>query len=126
MAATMMKSTISMLRVKNARESEKFYCEKLGFKTSWELDPGDGFPVFLEIVRDQVAFHLSEHDGDGPLGVQTYVNVENAQKLYDEFVSHGVELHGPPEEAEWGELTFSLEDLDGNILRIGSPISQKQ
>ena len=117
----MFESTISMLRVTDARASEKFYCQKLGFQKSWEYDPGDGEPVFIEITRDKVSLHLSEHEGDGPLGVQLYVNVANAGALYDELTQNGVSIGDPPYDAEWGHTVFELQDLDGNTLRIGSP-----
>ena len=118
----MLRSTISMLRVLDARKSEVFFCTQLGFKKSWEYDPGNGEPVFLEVIRDNVAFHLSEHEGDGPLGVQVYVNVENSKALYDESVSGGAPVVGPPYESEWEHLVFTVEDLDVNPLRIGSPL----
>ena len=110
-----------MLRVKDARASEALYCGKMGFRKTWEDDPGDGHPVFIEVTRDQVSFHLSEHKGDGPEGIQIYVCVENAQKLYDEFVANGLDLPDPPNEAPWGETVFECQDLDGNTLRFGSP-----
>lgn len=112
-----------MLRVTDARASEKFYCQKLGFKKSWEFDPGEGEPVFIEVTRDKVSLHLSEHAGDGPLGVQIYINVANAGLLYDELSSNGVSIDDPPYDAEWGHTVFELQDLDGNTLRIGSPTS---
>ena len=118
----MLLRTISMLRVADARASEAFFRGKLGFETSWEYDPGDGYPVFVEVTRDWVSFHLSEHDGDGPPGIQVYVGVRDAKALYDEFLAKGVEIAEPPSEAPWGEVVFVIQDLDGNTLRFGSPI----
>ena len=118
----MLQSTISMLRTKDARRSEAFYCGLLGFEKSWEYDPGAGYPIFLEVSRDQVAFHLSEHEGDGPLEVQVYINVEDAEALHQELVSRGTPVKDALHEAEWGHLVFSVEDPDGNTLRFGSPL----
>lgn len=118
----MLRRTISMLRVQNARASEAFFCDKLGFRTTWAHDPGDGFPVFLEVTRDNVSFHLSEHEGDGPASIQVYVGVDDAEALYAEFEGKGIETLSPLEHAEWGEMVFTLEDLDGNTLRFGSPV----
>ena len=94
----MFQRTISMLRVKDARASEAFYRDKLGFKNSWEHDPGDGFPVFIEVSRDAVSFHLSEHEGDGPERIQVYVNVKDAQALYADLISKDVKIENPPED----------------------------
>ena len=41
----MLRSTISMLRVADARASEKLFCGTLGFEKSWEHHPGNGSPV---------------------------------------------------------------------------------
>jgi uncharacterized glyoxalase superfamily protein PhnB len=113
--------TISMLRVAGAKASQKMYCEQLGFATSWIDDVGDGSPVFVEVTRDAVAFHLSEHVGDGPLAVQLYVNVADAFALYAEFCERGVDIAALPEQAPWGHTVFEVVDLDGNTLRFGSP-----
>ena len=118
-----LRSTIPTFRVRDARAAEAFYSEKLGFRTTWAHDPGDGYPVFLEIMRDNVALHLSEHQGDGPEGVSIYVNVADARALSDEFLASGATLAEPLSEAEWGEMVFSLTDPDGNTLRFGSPVS---
>ena len=118
----MLNRTISMLRVTDARASEELFCNKLGFQKTWEHDPGEGYPVFLEVTRDNVSFHLSEHEGDGPFAIQVYIGVSDAKTLYDEFTAKGVPIGSEPSEAEWGEVVFELKDLDGNTLRFGSPI----
>lgn len=118
-----LRSSIPTFRVKDARAAEAFYREKLGFSTSWAHDPGNEYPVFLEMVRDNVALHLSEHDGDGPVGVSIYVNVTDALALHDAFLAAGAEVAEPPQNSGWGEVVFSLPDLDGDTLRFGSPIS---
>ncbi len=118
----MLESTISTLRVADARASEKLYCGRLGFEKAWEDDPGDGHPVFVEVTRDKVCFHLSEHDGDGPAGIRIYVNVADAQALYDEFRSRDVQINNPPQEMPWGHMVFEFKDPDGNTLNFGSPV----
>lgn len=115
--------TIPTFRVKDTAAAEVFYRDKLGFTTSWEHDPGDGHPVFLEMVRDNIALHLSEHEGDGPEEVSIHINVTDARALFREFLSAGAEIPDPPQDAEWDEVVFSLNDLDGNTLRFGSPTS---
>ena len=120
----MLQSTISMLRVANARLSEKLFRDVFGFETTWEHDPGDGQPVFIEVVRDAVAIHLSEHEGDGPIGIQVYVNVSDAKALHDEFDSRGANITQPLQDSPWGHLIFEVNNLDGNTLRFGSPITE--
>ena len=117
----MLESTISTFRVKDASASEAFYRDLLGFTKTWEDNPGDGSPVFIEVKRDAVAIHLSEHAGDGPECVSIYVNVTDAAALHREFESKQAPIASPPESMPWGETVFVVEDPDGNILRFGSP-----
>ena len=110
---------IPTFRVSDARAAERFYCEILGFRTSWEHDPGDGYPVFIEVARDSVAIHLSEHDGDGPEGVSIYVNVADARALHAEVTGKGASASAP-EAMPWGDVVFEVTDPDGNVMRFGS------
>ncbi|MGI9391050.1 MAG: bleomycin resistance protein [Boseongicola sp.] len=107
-------------RVKNARKAEAFYRDTLGFKTSWEDDPGDGHPIFVEMSRGDVSIHLSEHEGDGPEGVSVYVDVDDARGLHGEVTSNGGKADAP-ESMPWGHVVFVVTDPDGNVMRFGSP-----
>ncbi len=107
-------------RVKDARASEAFYRDILGFKTSWEDDPGDGHPIFIEMSRGDVSIHLSEHEGDGPEGVSVYVDVDDARALHAEVTGKSAETD-PPEPMPWGHVVFTVTDPDGNVMRFGSP-----
>ena len=118
----MFESTISLLRVSDARTSEAFYCDTLGFRKSWEIDLGEGEPVFIEVTRDRVSLHLSEYEGDGPLGIQLYVNVSDAEELHETLVDHDALIVEPLHHAEWGHMVFAIQDPDGNLLRFGSPV----
>ena len=117
----MLRSTISTFRVGDARSSESYYRDQLGFATTWQHDPGEGFPVFVEVSRDQVAIHLSEHEGDGAFGAQLYVKVDDAKALHEELAGRGAKIIEPLQDSEWGHMIFVVEDLDGNVLRFGSP-----
>jgi len=113
-------ASISTLRVQDAEASRQFFAQ-LGFQTVWEHREAEGFPLFLEIRRDAVSLFLSEHKGDGPLGVYMYVVVDDAQSLFDEFRQTTA---GPtqPTVQPWGHLVFSIDDLDGNHLSFGSSV----
>lgn len=53
--------TLSITDYERARD---FYVERLGFAIDWEWRHEPGFPVFLQVSRDGLAFYLSEHSGD--------------------------------------------------------------
>ena len=58
--------------------SKQFYVDGLGFQVDWEHRFEPGFPVFAQVSRDGLAFFLTEHTGDCPVGglIHLYVAVE--------------------------------------------------
>ena len=56
---------VPVLRVRDARASERFYCEILGFTKDWEHRFADDFPLYISVSRDALVLHLSEHEGGG-------------------------------------------------------------
>lgn len=58
-----------------------------------------------------------------------HLSVDDAAALHAEFAGLGLpgegipRLHGDPERTDSGLLEFALVDIDGNLLRIGSPLS---
>jgi hypothetical protein len=59
-----------------------------------------------------------------------YLYVEDADELYSEYAARGLpgegipRLHGPPEDSDYGMREFAVVDPDGNLLRIGSRLTQ--
>jgi hypothetical protein len=91
--------------------------EALGFRTRAY---GDGIYGFA--TRDGIELHL----GSLPVGHEwtratAYLYVDDADGLADEWRAAGAEVHGP-EDTEWGQHEGALVDLDGNVIRFGSPI----
>ena len=94
------------------------YYETLGFRTRSYDDGIYGFAV-----RDGIQFHLRSL----PLGHEwtrttAYLYVDDADALAAEWRAAGAEVHGP-EDTEWGQHEGALVDLDGNVIRFGSPLA---
>lgn len=93
------------------------YYETLGFRTRSYEDGIYGFAA-----RDGIEFHL----GSLPVGHEwtrttAYLYVDDADRLAEEWRAAGAEVHGP-EDTAWGQHEGALVDLDGNIIRFGSPL----
>jgi uncharacterized glyoxalase superfamily protein PhnB len=91
--------------------------ERLGFATRAYDGAEYGFAT-----RDGVELHL----GGVPQGSEwtrttAYLYVEDADYLAAEWHAAGAEVHGP-EDTEWGQHEGALVDLDGNVIRFGSPM----
>lgn len=73
--------------------------------------------------RNEVTIHLAgsgvdpERVGRGSV----YMHVDDADALADEWRSAGIAFV-EPQDFEWGKREGSHKDLDGNLIRFGSPL----
>lgn len=102
-----------------------FY-QRLGFDETG-LWPGE----YLIARRGEVWLHFFSSPQLDPWSsiAGCYVYVADADALYAEYETldlppKGIpRLHGAPEDTDYGLREFALVDLDGNLLRIGSPLA---
>lgn len=102
-----------ILRVENMEASVRFYVDLLGFRNApW------GTNDFTHVSRDQAGIYLCrQSQGLGKAWV--WVGVEDAEKLHEEYKARGVKIRMTPTKFPWA-LEMQVEDLDGNVLRLGS------
>jgi hypothetical protein len=48
-----------------------------------------------------------------------WIGVQDVRALHSQYVHSGAKIRNPPNNFEWA-LEMQIEDLDGNVLRIGS------
>ncbi|HZQ25505.1 MAG TPA: glyoxalase superfamily protein [Terriglobales bacterium] len=102
-----------ILRVEDMRVALAFYVDALGFKNvSWGSDE------FTSVSRDGAALYLCRQ-GQGRGGAWVWIGVDNVEKLHQELQAKGVEIRLAPTNFPWA-LEMQVEDLDGNVLRLGS------
>ena len=56
---------VPIFRIFSIDKAREFYLDFLGFKIDWEHRFEPDFPVYMQVSRDGLAIHLSEHHGDG-------------------------------------------------------------
>src|SRR5262249_43861843 len=90
------------------------YYERLGFAVRKYEGGGYGFAN-----RDAVELHL----GFAAEWARSsaYMWVDDSDALAAEWRAAGAEVHGP-EDTAWGQHEGALVDLDGNVIRFGTPI----
>jgi catechol 2,3-dioxygenase-like lactoylglutathione lyase family enzyme len=106
------------LRITNYATSKKFYVEGLGFQVDWEHRFEPHFPVFMQVSRDGLAFFLTEHSGDCPVGGLIHLYVPDVDSWFVEFQARGVPVQEPPNECLQGLRSMTVLDPDGNKLHI--------
>ena len=111
-AAQTFEGVTPILRVNDVQASVDYYVRCLGFKIDWR------FPAFASISRGKCCLFLSEGD-QGHTGTWVWVGVEDAESLEAEYRASGAKIRHRPTNYEWA-LEMQVEDLDVNILRMGS------
>ena len=118
--ATQFEGVTPILRVQSLAASVEYYVQVLGFKVDW--GGSEGF--FASVSRDRCHIFLSEGDQGNP-GSWVWIGVQDATALFEEYRASGAKLRHPPTNYEWA-LEFQVEDLDGNVLRMGSEPKKNQ
>jgi catechol 2,3-dioxygenase-like lactoylglutathione lyase family enzyme len=101
-----------ILRVHSVSASLDYYVHKLGFKLDWQA------PFFVSVSRGGCHIFLSEGDQGNP-GSWVWIGVEDADALFNEYRANGAKVRHPPTNYAWA-YEMQVEDVDGNILRLGS------
>src|SRR5919106_5544505 len=106
------------LRITDYARSKQFYVDGLGFHIDWEHRFEPGFPVFMELSRDGLAFFLTDHTGDCPVGGLIHLYVPDVDAWFDELRLKGVRVQEAPNENLQGLRSMTILDPDGNNLHI--------
>ena len=107
-----------IFRVRSVAASIDYYVRVLGFKLNW----GDG--GFACVSRGRFHLFLSEGDQGNP-GSWAWVGVSDAEALCNEYRASGAKIRHPPTNYRWA-YEMQVEDLDGNVLRLGSEPKEGQ
>jgi len=101
-----------IFRVAWLAASLEYYVTVLGFKIDWE-ESG-----IAAVSRDRCCLFLCQGDQGHP-GAWTWVGVADAEAVFEELRARGARVRHPPTNYSWA-LELQVEDLDGNVLRLGS------
>jgi uncharacterized glyoxalase superfamily protein PhnB len=119
-----LEGTRLILAVRNLRTATDFYLNALGF----QRDFGDESDGWSWLSRDNCHVGLGEcadampADELGDHSYVAYVNGDDIDGLYGEFVSRGVRIRIPPETKPWGMREFALQTPDGHRMTFGSTV----
>ncbi len=106
--------TIPIFRIFDEAKAKEFYIEWLGFKIDWEHRFGDNFPLYIQVSRDGLTLHLSEHHGDCSPGSKVYVVTEDTKSFYAEIAAKDYRYNKPGYNSE--DKSFEVIDPFGNKL----------
>lgn len=106
-------SPVPVFRVKDVSASIAYYVDSLGFKLLWRANDGFGC-----VARGECSIFLTDDNQSQPR-MWIWIGVPDVRTLHSQFVTSGAKIRNPPNNFLWA-LEMQVEDLDGNVLRIGS------
>jgi predicted lactoylglutathione lyase len=110
---TKFENAAPILRVKDMKQSVRYYIEALGFHNAdWGTDD------FTCVNRDRAGIYLCR-GSQGCAGTWAWIGVEDVQALYEEYQKSAARIRQAPRNYPWA-LEMHLEDPDGHVLRFGS------
>ena len=105
-----------ILRVADLASSVDYYTRVLGFTLNWCNEDGN---AFASLKRGRCDLFLTVGD-QGHVGHWVWIAVADADAVCDEVRARGAKVRHPPTNYPWGSREVHIEDLDGNVLRLGS------
>lgn len=115
--------TIPILRIFDVSKAKDFYVGFLGFALDWEHHFEEGMPAYLQVSRDGLTLHLSEHHGDCCPGSTTFVWMTGIDAFHAEITSKGYKYLRPGiEKTFYGAKCVETIDPFGNRIRFNERI----
>jgi catechol 2,3-dioxygenase-like lactoylglutathione lyase family enzyme len=106
-------SPVPVFRVKNVDASVAYYKDALGFEVRWRANDG-----FVCVAREECSVFLTDDNQSQPR-MWIWIGVQDVRALHETYLRSGARVRNPPNNFKWA-LEMHVEDLDGNVLRIGS------
>jgi hypothetical protein len=110
---------IPIFRIFSEEKAKQFYVDYLGCHVDWEHRFENGLPLYMQISRNGLILHLSEHHGDAVPGAGVYIEMAGLDELFNELESKKY-LYQRPEihPTDWGTRIMTITDPFGNRLRF--------
>lgn len=88
-------AVIPIFRMFDYQKAVEFYVDWLGFKIEWEHKFGEDSPIYMQVSRDGIVLHLSEHHGDATPGSKAYITVDDARAFHKEISAKNYKYNKP-------------------------------
>jgi len=123
------KGVVPILRIFDEGRARDFYVGYLGCSVDWEHRFDGQGPLYMQVSRDGLVLHLSEHHGDGSPGHVVYVAATGVRELHAELGAKDYPYLNPGIGASPGDddggACLALLDPFGNTLRIDERVASR-
>jgi catechol 2,3-dioxygenase-like lactoylglutathione lyase family enzyme len=106
-----------MLRIFSVEKAKEFYLDFLGFRLDWDHRFTESAPAYMQVSRDGLLLHLTEHHGDCCPGAAVFVEMEGVLDLQRELIGKDYRYLKPGVETPpWGGRCMTVLDPFGNKI----------
>ncbi|WP_211746013.1 glyoxalase superfamily protein [Paenibacillus sp. Marseille-Q4541] len=112
-----MNQVTPILRIFHVQTAKTFYVDYLGFKLDFEHQYDENMPLYIQVSRDNIRIHLSEHYGDSTPGSALRIHVSKLAAYHRQLLSKNNTYSKPGiEKTSWGASEVTVIDPFGNRL----------
>jgi uncharacterized glyoxalase superfamily protein PhnB len=112
-----MRRIIPIFRSFDEAKAKSFYLNYLGFKIDWEHRFEPSLPLYMQVSRDSLTIHLSEHHGDCTPGAALRMDCEQLDEFWAELKAKNYANASPTiETMPWDMREMRITDPFGNRL----------
>lgn len=121
--AVSFQKTIPLLRIFSVDKAKEFYVDYLGFAVNWEHRFEDNMPTYLQISREGLTLHLTEHHGDCCPGSTVFVWMTGLEDFHREISSKNYKYLRPGIETTFYDAKcVEVIDPFGNHIRFNESL----
>lgn len=114
----MIGTMIPILRSFDETKAREFYVDFLGFTVDWEHRFADNAPLYMQVSKDPIVLHLSEHHGDATPGAALRIATRDVDAFSAELRAKKYKYANPGcgQLTPWGTKEVTLTDPFKNRL----------
>ena len=109
-----MAKAIPIFRIFDYKKAIDHYIGWMEFKIDWESYLDEGSPVYMQISKDDLVLHLSEHSGDCSPGARIYIENYTGLAAYHQLLIDKKYKYNRPGigESYWVKGVIEMETID--------------
>ncbi|MBH5316222.1 VOC family protein [Paenibacillus sp. GSMTC-2017] len=110
---------IPIVRIFDEKKAKEFYVDYLGFQIDWEHRFETNLPLYIQISRDTIVIHLTEHHGDCCPGSAFRMGVSDIKSFHKQLLEKEYNYLRPAiERTPWNSNEMRLIDPFGNRITL--------
>ena len=119
----MLGKMIPILRSFDEAKAREFYVDFMGFTVDWEHRFSDNSPLYMQVSREGLVLHLSEHHGDSTPGAALRIEMSDVDAFSKTLREKRYKYANPGcgELTPWGTKEVTLTDPFKNRLIFWQP-----